>query len=165
VGAGYGCYPRTTTIDSKRIVRLYRKTILLEKLKSSRDEEWPKNSCFDLVVEQLTGPSRSARRCTTDSNGQTDCHPGLGYRLKFPDRIPKSKQNASLTSGNSQNSSRLPTLFGSFELAGKTRVHLAWPASHDNTIETLFEVMGHLTYSTVYYINIFTNLSLLSVEI
>jgi len=45
------------------------------------------------------------------------------------------------------------------------RVHLAWPASHDNTIETLFEVMGHLTYSTVYYINIFTNLSLLSVEI
>ena len=56
-------------------------------------------------------------------------------------------------------------LFGSFELAGKMRVHLAWPASHDNTIETLFEVMGHLTYSTVYYLNIFTNLYLLSVEI
>jgi len=54
-----------------------------------------------------------------------------------------------------------------FELAGETRVYLAmaWPASHDDKSKTLFDVMGHLTYSTVYYINTFTNLSLLSVEI
>jgi hypothetical protein len=59
------------------------------------------------------------------------------------------------SSGNSQNSSELPTLFGSFELVGKTRVHLAWPASNNNKSETLFDVIKYLIYGTVYYINIF----------
>src|SRR6202453_2626209 len=67
-------------------------------------------------------------------------------------------------SANPQNSSELPTLFGSFWLVDKTRVHLAWPAAHDVKSETLFEVIKHLIYGTVCYINIFTNLSLLGVE-
>ena len=40
----------------------------------------------------------------------------------------------------------------------------SWPAAHDIKSETLFEVLKHLIYGIVYYINIFTNLSLLSVE-
>src|ERR1700677_2086816 len=69
-----------------------------------------------------------------------------------------------MTSANPRNSSELPTLFGSFRLVDKTHVHLAWPAAHDVKSETLFEVIKHLIYGTVCYINIFTNLSLLSVE-
>jgi len=58
---------------------------------------------------------------------------------------------------NPHNSSELPTLFDK-------HVRLAWPAAHDDKSKTLFEVIKHLIYGMVYYINIFTNLSLLSVE-
>ena len=44
-------------------------------------------------------------------------------------------------------------------------INHAMATLNNNKSKTLFEVMGHLTYSTAYYINTFTNLSLLSVEI
>jgi hypothetical protein len=65
---------------------------------------------------------------------------------------------------NARDTIKLSTLFGSFQLVDKTRIHLAWPAAHNVKSETLFEVIKHLMYGTVYYINIFTNLSLLRVE-
>src|SRR5882762_8456617 len=49
------------------------------------------------------------------------------YNRRSRQSVPKKMGGETGASGNSQNSSRLPTLFGSFELAGKTRVHLAPP--------------------------------------
>ena len=76
-----------------------------------------------------------------------------------------SVQQSWHTSANPWNSSGLPMLFRSFQLVGKTHVHLAWPAWHNNKSETLFKVIKHLIHGTIYYINIFTNLSWLSFEI
>jgi len=91
-------------------------------------------------------------------DGVIGCDDNVYIFLLVPSLTPRA------ASGNSQNSSELPTLFGSFELVGKTRVHLAWPASHDHKSEAVFDVIKHLICGTVYYINIFTNLYLLSIE-
>jgi hypothetical protein len=58
----------------------------------------------------------------------------------------------------------LTMLWGSFQLVDKMCIDLASPTTHNIKSETLFEVIKHIIYGTVYYINIFTNLSLLSVE-
>jgi hypothetical protein len=73
---------------------------------------------------------------------------------KISKLVQKLSKNHMNSSYNPQGVRRRPR----FQLVGKTQVLLAWPASHNDKSKTLFEVVKHLIYGTVDYINIFTNL-------
>jgi len=90
-GCGHGCYPRTTH-EKKNVSFDYMKNILLRKTQSSSRWRMAPRIRVSTWLSSSWLASRSARRLARQiMNGQTDCQPGLGYRLKFPGSDSKIK--------------------------------------------------------------------------